>query len=570
MVFNDEIKSHILSKLCSYSEEGMIILDEQLNYLWVNHSFEIAVGYPARYLLGKPVSFYPIKDIIQKTDTLTHRLLQSLEETGYFQEDINRINRHGIAIQANLTLWKVSYQQNTYFAGLLRKIELSKTPQHTLRQLSHYNQFTGLPNESVFLSQLSDYLLDTHQHLVIVRFSIDHFDSIYNALPDEDITNLLQQLTQRIQQLNFSHLKIFAHFKMSDFAMFFEVEDATNISISSELEQIINLCELPFTLNTDRFYLRLSMGVSHHSAHGEQVDILLRAAEHALAYQQHHGGDGICWYTDKLNPKVLEGMKFKAQLRDAIAQHQFVPYYQPKFDLQTGRLKEFEALVRWQHPEQGLLEPQYFLQTIIESQLSYELFCHMLRSVIKQLKHWYKLDEHISICINADASEFCSPKFVPFITQLLVENPECQHRLNIEVTEASLMNKNEQTIDTFAKLQALGVSLALDDFGTGYASLSYLSYYPFDYLKIDKSFVENIENNTTQLNIVKAILSLASSLNMRVTAEGIEHQQQVDILKQLGCQYGQGFYFGHPMDAHGATKFIQNQLKTSHLNTKDL
>lgn len=560
MPFNAEIQAHLLSKLCSYSEEGIFILDDQLSYLWVNRSFEETIGFSADYLIGKPISFFPIERVLHNQRSLTYRILQSLESIGYFQENISCLNPHGITISANATIWQVPYKKHTYFIGLLREQSIDSTniTQHNLPQLSHYNHFTGLPSRSVFISHLSEYLLDTYKQLVVVRFSIDHFETISNALPDADVTSLLQQLTQRIQSLTLNDLKMFAHFNASDFAMFFEVVDIP--LIRNELEQIINLCEMPFTLGKDRFYLHLSMGVSHHNAHGEQVDILLRAAEHALAYQQRQGGDGIYWYTHELNPNLLEDMKFKAQLRDAINEQQFIPYYQPKFDLQTGQLVGFEALVRWQHPERGILEPQHFLQHIIESQLSYDLFCLMLLTVIKHLNEWQQLDENIAICINADATEFCQPTFMPFIKNLLNIHQQCQHKLHIEVTESSLMNKDEQTTKIFRQLQKLGVLLALDDFGTGYASLSYLSYYNFDFLKIDKSFIKDLDTNTTQLSIVKAILTLADSLNMQVIAEGIEYQRQAEILKKLGCEYAQGYYFGRPMDAQSATTMILEHL----------
>ena len=558
MTLSTEIKSHLLSKLCAYSDEGIFILDHQLNYLQVNQSFTDILGYPEAYLIGKPLTLLPINELMQQSNSLTQRMLKSLEDTGYFQETIEYLNSHGMPLQTNLTLWQIPYQQQTYFVGLLRSTEFATTNQHTLLQLSHYNQFTELPNRNVFISHLGEYLLDSYKQLVVVRFSIDHFDSIAHALSDDDITNLLRQLTQRIQELTLNDLKIFAHFNLSDFAMFFEVNDA--LTVTNELEKIINLCELPFSIGKDRLFLHLSMGVSQYKEHGEQVDMLLRAAEKALSYQQHHGGDGICWYTQQLNLNILENIKFKTQLRDAINKQQFIAYYQPKFDLQTQRLIGFEALVRWQHPERGILEPQYFLQSIIENQLSYDLFCQMLHQVMAQLNTWQALNQQISISINADATEFSQPTFSDFIKSLIAAYPQCHNKLSIEVTESSLIRKDEHSTKVFQQLQQMGILLALDDFGTGYASLSYLSYYHFDLLKIDKSFIENIVNNHTQLSIVKAILSLAKSLDMQVIAEGVEDQDQVQLLKQLGCDYAQGYYFGHPMDAQAATTLLLEHI----------
>ncbi|WP_227430162.1 bifunctional diguanylate cyclase/phosphodiesterase [Psychrobacter sp. I-STPA6b] len=557
MVLAPEIQSHLLTQLCCHSEESIFILDHQFHYAWVNPSFEQTVGHQSNYLLGRPLSIYPLSELPLKDSSLLRQLYQQLDENGYFQQDIGYLSVHGQLIDANMTIWQISYQQSCYYVGLLRNTHSSKSTQHTLLQLSHYNKYTGLPNRRFFMTQLGEYILDTYQELVIVRLNIDHFDAIYSTLSDEQIKCLLQQLTDRINRLSLSRLKVFAHFSLSDFAMLFEVDDAN--SIREELKDIIHLCELPFTVGTESIYLHLSIGVSHYREHGEQIDVLVRAAEHALEYVKRQGGDGLCWYTHDLNPNVLKSMRFETKLRQAIAQKQFIAYYQPKYHLQTNKLIGFEALVRWQHPEKGILEPQHFLQTIIESHLSYELFCQMLQTVTQQINEWQNIDDQVIVCINADASEFRQSGFLPFIKNLLTANPKCKNKLHLEVTESSLMNKDQTTIQIFNQLHDLGILLALDDFGTGYASLSYLSLYHFDFIKIDKSFVADMDNDNIHLNIIKAIITLANNLNIEVIAEGIENAHQAQLLTETGCEYGQGYYFGRPMSAEKATLLLLQQ-----------
>jgi EAL domain-containing protein (putative c-di-GMP-specific phosphodiesterase class I) len=219
----------------------------------------------------------------------------------------------------------------------------------------------------------------------------------------------------------------------------------------------------------------------------------------------------------------------------------------------------FEALVRWQHPSRGLLKPIDFIDAIISHKLSLELFSQMAVQIAEQLTIWQGLGFDQHICINADAAEFSHPDFFDMVSNLLIEHDIAAHQLHIEVTESSLIQRHANVKKQLNLLKELGICLALDDFGTGYASLSYLQEYPFDFIKIDKSFISKITDDRTQRAIVKAILDLAEALDMQVIAEGIETEQQRDLLLDMGCQYGQGYWFGKPMTAEQATVLLTQQ-----------
>ena len=215
--------------------------------------------------------------------------------------------------------------------------------------------------------------------------------------------------------------------------------------------------------------------------------------------------------------------------------------------------------MRWQHPTRGLLSPVHFIDAIINHKLSFELFSQMGIQIAKQLSIWQQQGFCQHVCINADAAEFIHPNFSQMVNCLLTQHNISAHQLHIEVTESSLIQRHSNVKKQLESLKELGICLALDDFGTGYASLSYLQEYPFDFIKIDKSFISNIENSHTQRAIVEAILDLGNALNMQVIAEGIETEGQRDVLLDMGCENGQGYWLSKPMPADAATKMLIQQ-----------
>ncbi len=244
-------------------------------------------------------------------------------------------------------------------------------------------------------------------------------------------------------------------------------------------------------------------------------------------------------------------------LSKAIADDQFEAYFQPKVELDTGTIVGFEALVRWQHPTRGLLHPKDFIDEIIHYNLSFALFCRVSEQVAKLLAYWQTIGLTQHLCINADASEFSHPEFNHVVGQLMHQYHIDPYQLHIEMTESSLMANSKDIKLRLLELKELQVRLALDDFGTGYASLSYLQDYPFDFIKIDKVFVSNLTSSKTQQAIVKAILDLATALELQPIAEGIETQQQYELLQGMGCRYGQGYWLGRAVSAEAATQMLR-------------
>lgn len=553
------IKQQLLTQLCEHLEDAIFILDANLRYMSVNAIYEIMIGYHESFLIGRPLGIYADEFLPEAERDIFRSVANGLNNEGFYENNFAIETRYGQTLNCHMTFRKLTLADSVYYIGMVRDISAVIKDKEQVAHLLNYDQLTGLPNRKVFLSQTSELLLESYQEVVLVRLNIDRYRTLSSTLGLNTVNTLIEHFVARVHQLDMNNLRCFSHFGGDDFALLFEFSDAQ--MVRNQLDSLMQMCERPFLLKDNIIYLHISVGVSYFPEHGNQLAGLLTKAEKALDNIKQHGGDDVCWYHDGLNNATSNSLQLEAELRVAIDECQFIPYYQPKITLATGAITGFEALVRWQHPTRGLLNPVEFIDGIIKNKLSFELFCQMALQTAKQLAIWEAMGFTQHICINADAAEFNHPEFFNFISSLFTKHYIHPHQLHIEVTESSLMLRHASVKKQLAVLKELGIFLALDDFGTGYASLSYLQEYPFDFIKIDKSFISKIVDDHTQHAIVKAILDLANALDMKVIAEGIETEEQRDLLLKIGCTYGQGYWFSRPVTAEDATAMLTQEPK---------
>ena len=555
-------KQQLLVKLCEQYEDAIFILDANLYYLSVNATYERMIGYTEDFLLGRPLGIYAAEFLSEEERSILVDIAEHLDSQGFYENDFSMPNRYGELLDCYMTYRKIKIGHTIYYVGMVRDMSAVVKNKKQVAHLLNYDQLTELPNRKVFLSQTSDLLLDSYQEVIIVRLNIDRYRSLASLLGPDGINSLIKKFVTRIKDLKLGCLRCFSHFGGDDFALLFECSDAN--MVRHQLDILMQMCECPFFISDNgatntEVYCHVSVGVSYYPENDNAFIGLLTKAERALNYVKQQGGDDVCWYNKSLIELNADHLQLEYELKRATNEGQFVAYYQPKFALDTGDISGFEALVRWQHPIRGLLQPIDFIDAIISHKLSLELFSQVATQIAEQLTIWQKLGFDQHICINADAAEFSNPEFFDVVSNLLAQHQIEAHQLHIEVTESSLMKRHSNVKEQLNSLKALGVCLALDDFGTGYASLSYLQEYPFDFIKIDKSFISKITADKTQRAIVNAILALAEALDMQVIAEGIENEQQRDLLLAMGCQYGQGYWFGKPMSAEVTTNMLMQQ-----------
>ncbi len=552
------VKQKLFAQLLEQSDFGIFILDDQFRYAYVNDIFARNFGLTRDEIIGKSINIYDEKALSVEAKLLSETILNDLLLKNFHQSTVEMKFRYDLPIiKANIKILNMHASGDIYFVGSFKEISCTNTV-NLPNESSNFDPVTNLPNQSYFLVQFGDLLLDTVQELVLVRISFDRFRMLKTNYSTESIDKVVAEFSHRIYNLNLHNLMLFSRFYEDDFALVFEINDSQ--IIRNELDKILQLAERPYFIGADTIYLHFSAGVSEFPKDGNQVDILLDNAEKALHHVKEIGGDDVFWYHEGLNQLSAEKLQLETEIRNGLTAKEFFPVYQPKVNLKTGKITGFEALVRWQHPTLGVKSPAYFLDDVLEYKLSFELFSSMAEKVVKDLYKWQQNGYEQHLCINADTYDFLHPQFTDFMIGLLTRYPINERSLHLEVTENSLMQRYDvDVLARFKVLKDLNVQIALDDFGTGYASISYLRHYPFDYIKIDKSFIDDIEEENTQLLIVRAIIDLSSALNLYTVAEGIESESQADVMADMGCIVGQGYYFGKPMTRQEATEIIDAQ-----------
>ena len=588
---SNDIKQQLLAQLCEQFDDGIFILDANLYYISINPAYELMMGYDLEFLLGRTIGVHEAEFLSDSERALLDNVVHLLTSTGFYEQEFSLTTHYGRMMECQISCRRIDADGDIYYVGTIRDTSALVKDQKKFTHLLNFDQVSGLPNRKLFLTQVSELSLDSSDEIVIVRFDIDNFRTLTNTLGISWINLLITQFVKRVTAQELEYLKCFSHFGSNNFAMVFQCSDGQ--MVQHQLDRLTQICEQPFVLNNvsdnastnsdtvtkpydsiaaynvidtantlegSYVYLHLSIGVSRYPKDDNDLPSLLAKAEKALHYVKEYDGVNMSWYNDELNKLSVDDLLLEAELRKAIADQQFIPYYQPKVVLATGQITGFEALVRWQHPTRGLLKPAKFIEAIVKHKLSFELFCQLAKQIAEHLSEWKMLGFEQYVSINADAAEFNHPDFFGFISHLLSDYAVDPTQWHIEVTESSLMLRHSKVKQQLTALKDLGVCLALDDFGTGYSSLSYLQEYPFDFIKIDKSFMYNIVDNKTQQAIVKAILDLAIALDMSAIAEGIETPQQRDMIAQMGCRYAQGYWFSRAVDAKAATQLLTDRV----------
>ncbi len=551
------IKQKLFAQLLENSNHGIFILDDQFRYVFVNQEFSSVFGISPESAIDKPISLFRERSLSMEAKLLIDDVLNELLLNGFYQKQVGLSIRKGYSIKAHVKIYSIHAGGNVYYAGLLDQSEVFST--RTLaKQSTNYDAITRLPLKEYFMVQLGDLLLDTINEVVIVRLSFDRFRNLKTHYSANSINEVVKEFVHRIYNLNLSNLILFSRFAEESFTMVFETKNTEKTR--NDLAKILQLAERPYLIGKNTMYLHYSIGVSQFPSDGNQPDVLIDNAEKALHYVKEKGGDDFCWFEEKLNQVSEEKLRLETEIREGLQTGQFFPVYQPKVHLDSKKVIGFEALVRWNHPKLGFKTPAYFLDSLLEYKLSFELFSVMAEEVLKGLYKWQQRGWTQELCINADTYDFLHPQFFDLMKSLLKKYPVKKGSLHLEVTENSLMQQYDvDVLSQFQKLKELGVQIALDDFGTGYASISYLRHYPFDYIKIDKSFIDDIEEVDTQLLMVRTIIDLANALDLYTVAEGIETLSQVQIVHDMGCVIGQGYYFGKPMTYAEASAMISKK-----------
>ena len=431
-----------------------------------------------------------------------------------------------------------------------------------------YDRLTGLPNYNLLLEsikqEISQAQTESDYQFVVLFVDINRFKIINSSLGRILGDCLLIAISERLQTCLRAH-DFIARMGNDEFAILLSrvehINYATNVA-----ERIQRELSVPFNLGGYEVFIEASIGIAVGTKEYLQPENLLRDAELAVSDAKLRNKCQYQIFNQSMRGRALTLLQLENDLRRAIKREEFVLHYQPIVSLRSNKIEGFEVLVRWRHPEKGLVSPGEFIPLAEDTGLIIPLGSWVLQEACRQMNAWQqKFDGlmHWKVSVNISSKQLAMPNFVAQVKQILHQTQLDPHNLKLEITESSLVEDTEYTISILQELKEIGVEFSLDDFGTGYSSLSYLHQFPFDTIKIDRSFVNSIGDNTEKLSIVRAIVTLASNLGMNTIAEGIETVNQLAQLKALKCQYGQGYYLSKPLDREIIENLIATEAKTA-------
>ena len=434
-----------------------------------------------------------------------------------------------------------------------------------IRYQSLHDLLTGLPNRTMFNEHLRmaiNYAKQNEHKLAVMFINLDRFKTINETLGHAVGDQLLQSLSDRLTRCLRSADPL-ARWGGDEFTVLLphihSVEDAIKVAqrIMNALKPAFHLKVNTSTL-TPPLHISTSIGIAIYPQDGEDTQTLLINADAALYSAKANGRNNYQFYLPEMNSQSSNLLNLETLLHQAIEREEFIIYYQPQVNIKTGKITGMEALVRWQQPELGLVPPNKFIPLAEENGLIVNIGEWVLRNACAQTKAWQDAGfSELRIGVNLSPRQFQEPKLVQLVADILAETglaPEC---LELEITETTVMQNVDFAKAMLYSLQDLGVQISMDDFGTGYSSLGYLKKFPFDTLKIDQSFVRELKDNFQDIAIISAIIALGRGLNLRIIAEGVETEEQLQLLHRLNCEQIQGYFFSRPLTVENATKFMQ-------------
>jgi diguanylate cyclase len=420
-----------------------------------------------------------------------------------------------------------------------------------LQYLATHDSLTGLPNRQRFKDRLVKSIADTERHgraIAVAVFDLDHFSAINHSLGHGVGDWLLTEVARRVTGV-ISTSTTLARLDGDEFAVLID-NVAARLEAQTVAAAILTAFKEPLRVNGIEVSLRSTIGVSVWPDDGRRCDDLLDHAEVAMAIAKERGGGQALFFEPAMTHSLHERLALENDLRRALAAEEFELYYQPEISAKTGKIAAVEALLRWRHPIKGLLAPSSFITLAEETGLMIPLGEWVLREACRQARVWQlELGSTFPIAVNLSATQFRHQNILPMIHSALTDAGLDARALEIELTESALMTNPEESAGVLKQLRKMGISVAIDDFGTGYSSLSYLRRFPIDKLKIDRSFIRDLTISRTDESIVRAIVSLARSVGLKVVAEGIESIEQLEFVTRLECDQWQGYHCCTPQPA---------------------
>ena len=552
----------LAAKVFESSAEAIVITDPDNLILSVNQSFERMTGYAAAEVVGRSPA---ILSSGRHAPEFFHALYDALVKEGYWQGEIWNRRKNGEVFAQWLGVSAVRGDDGrvTHYVSISADITDRKASEERINFLAHYDALTGLPNRTLLLDRVHQAMMvaDLYGSKVsLMSLDLDRFKVINDSLGHQLGDTLLIAVVDRLRALVRSADTIS---RQGGDEFLIVLQDDAGLTVASKLAQKIQEdLATGFVIGGHELRVTSSIGIAVYPDDAGDLDTLLKRCDIAMYHAKESGRATYRFFTEELNIDTSDRMALESELARAIHRQEFVLHYQPQIDLQSGHMIGAEALVRWQHPQKGLIAPARFISLAEETGLIVPLGDWVLSEACRQTRAWQDGGlAPIVVSVNLSGLQFRQPGLVARVAEVLALHALAPEFLELELTESILVHNAEAVLQTVRELKSLGVKLAIDDFGTGYSSLSYLKRFDVDKLKIDQSFVRDLCSNADDAAIVQAVIQLGLGLDLAVIAEGAETAEQVQHLRDKGCQQVQGYFFSRPLPVADFERFAAAQAQ---------
>lgn len=554
--------------LLSKSKDAVWVTDDEFNIIEVNRTFSEISGFSEDDVIGKRFKAHTSNGRDQQLEAI---IKQELIDDGYWSGEIWNVRKNGKTYALDLSITKITtsrfFKKSVRYVGVFSDITARKNNERTMLKLTTKDTVTGLSNRAIFIESLEKAIKacnDTYPSLLIIFIDLDNFKKINDSLGHTVGDVLLKEVACRLTGALNSAFTI-ARLGADEFAILvppYLYSGKTVFFAKKTADIVLQQFKTPFMLDGFETSLSACCGLAIYPDNAYNCEYLMRSATSALNHAKKMGHNTYQFFDkDRHTLDPTELTKESALFR-AINNNEFELYFQPKFDAQHNQLYGFEALVRWPQEDGSVINPDEFIPLAEQNGAIIPLTQLLMEQLLNQLAQWRK--QNISfgnVAINISALHFQQSSLIETLVDNLAKFDVPAHCLELEITESAMMDNPEFAEQQMKRIKSLGVHIALDDFGTGHSSLSYLKRFPIDTLKVDKSFVKDIDKNDQDRNITATIVRLAKYLDINVVAEGVETEEQAYMLHIMGCHFQQGYYYCKPLKAEQVSEFINEKLK---------
>ena len=528
--------------------EGVIITDSELKVQWINPAFSRITGYEAAELVGQSLVLPILSD---ETETAFNEIWAHAQQQAHWQGELHLRRKNGEPFLAwlSLAVAEDSSLEGRHFVLVCTDITQRKQIEEKLKFHANYDALTSLPNRVLLKARLEQALERARQNraaVAVYYIDLDRFKPVNDQLGHHAGDILLKLAAKRM--CNSLRLSDTVGRLGGDEFLVIAPDIAEPRAAAYVAEKLRYAFSEPFDILGNEVFCTASIGIAHFPGHGTGVDALITNADTAMYHAKKGEPNQYCFYDEKMRKESFSGISLESDLRRAVLNEEFMLHYQPKLDIASGEITSVEALIRWNHPKLGWIPPGEFIPLAEEIGLIRTIGLWTLRLACFQMQEWLRAGSTVChVAVNLSPLQFNDERLLELVAQVLTETGLPAGSLELELTEGAIITDVERAVAMMHGLKKLGVRIAIDDFGIGYSSLAYLKRFPIDTLKIDRSFVGDLEDDRTDQAIVATVLELGRNLGLTVVAEGVETSGQMAYLRDRNCNVAQGYLIARPM-----------------------